>query len=130
MNNQEFERKMNFIVEQQAQFERRHQIWKIEIEDLLTRLARVTNEGFKDVNSKINALVDSHIRMEERQNKTDEQLRLTGEQLRLTDEQLRLTAEQLRINAEQQQKTDEQLRRTDELLRRHLGGRRNGENKS
>lgn len=127
MNNQEFERKMNFIVEQQAQFaahlelrrkreeefERRHQIWKVEIEDLLTRLARVTNEGFKDVNAKINALVDSHIRMEEQQKKTDEQLRRTDEQLR--------------ANAEQQRKTDEQLRRTDDLLRRHLGGKRNGD---
>lgn len=106
MTNQELERKMNFIVDQQAQFERRHQIWKVEIEDLLTRLARVTNEGFKDVNAKINALVDSHIRMEEQQKKTDEQLR---------------------ANAEQQRKTDEQLRRTDELLRRHLGGKRNGD---
>ena len=106
MNNQEFERKMNFIVEQQAQFaadlelrrireeefDRRHQSWKVEIEDLLTRLARVTKEGFKDVNAKINALVDSQIRFEE-----------------------------------QQKKTDEQLRRTDELLRRHLGGKRNGD---
>jgi hypothetical protein len=113
MTNQELERKMNFIVDQQAQFERRHQIWKVEIEDLLTRLARVTNEGFKDVNAKINALVDSHIRMEEQQKKTDEQLRRTDEQLR--------------ANAEQQRKTDEQLRRTDELLRRHLGGKRNGD---
>ena len=102
MNNQELERKMN-------QFERRHQIWKVEIEDLLTRLARVTKEGFTDVNAKINALVDSQIRLEEQQKKTDEQLRQ---------------------NAEQQRKTDEHLRRTDELLRRHLGGRRNGENKN
>jgi hypothetical protein len=127
MTNQEFEQKMNFIIEQQAQFaadlelrrireeefDRRHQIWKVEIEDLLTRLARVTNEGFKDVNAKINALVDSHIRMEEQQKKTDEQLRRTDEQLR--------------ANAEQQRKTDEQLRRTDDLLRRHLGGKRNGD---
>ena len=82
MNNQEFERKINFIVEQHAQFERRHQIWKVEIEDILTRLARVTNEGFKDVNAKINALVDSQIRFEEQQKKTDEQLRRTDELLR------------------------------------------------
>lgn len=127
MTNQEFERKMNFIAAQHAQFaaelelrrmreeefERRHQIWKVEIEDLLTRLARVTKEGFKDVNAKIDALVDSHIRMEEQQKKTDEQLRRTDEQVR--------------ANAEQQKKTDEQLRRTDELLRRHLGGKHNGD---
>ena len=106
---------MNFIVEQHAQFaadlelrrmreeefDRRHQIWKVEIEDILTRLARATKEGFKDINAKINALVDSHIRMEEQQKKTDELVR---------------------ANAEQQRKTDEQLRR-------HLGGGRNGENK-
>jgi hypothetical protein len=122
MTNEEFERKINIMAEQQAQFaadlerrrlreeefDRRHRAWRTEIEDILTRLARVTNEGFKDVNAKINALVDAQIRMEDEQRKTDEQLRKT--------------AEHLKQNAEQQRKTDEQLRKTDELLRRHLGG--------
>ncbi len=96
MHNQEFERKMKFMMEQQAQVvaeQERHRLWKVEIEDLLTRLARVTKEGFKDVNAKINALVDAQIRMEDEQRKTDEQLRLTSEAQRKTDEQLRLTSE-------------------------------------
>lgn len=112
MNSQEFERKMNFIMDQQAQFEQRHRVWKVEIEDILTRLARVTNEGFKDVNAKMNALIDAQIR-------TEEQVRLTAEEQRKTDEQLRLTAEA-------QRKTEEGLRKTDELLRRYLRTKFNG----
>lgn len=121
MNNQEFDRKMNFIIEQharfaadlnsrqarEAEFDERHRVWKIEIEDILTRLARVTKEGFNDFNAKINALIDVQIRMEDQQRKTEELVRL---------------------NSEQQRKTDEQLRRTDQLLRRYLGGERNGGN--
>ena len=96
MNNQEFEQKMNFIVEQHArfparleerdvrevEFDRKHQIWKIEIEDILTRLARVTNVGFKELDVKINALIDAQIRTEDEQRKTDEQLRKTEELFR------------------------------------------------
>ena len=88
MHNQEFERKMNSMMEQQAQVaadQERYRVWKVEIEDLLTRLAMVTKEGFKDVNAKINALVDAQIRMEEEQRKTDEQLRLTAEAQRKTE---------------------------------------------
>jgi len=127
MNNQEFERKMNFIVEQQAQFaahlersgvgeeefERRHQVWKVEIEEILTRLARVVNVGFKDLDAKIKALIDSQIRSEEHQHRMDERWRATEEIVR--------------ANAEQQRTTDEQLRRTDEILRRHLSGKPNRE---
>jgi hypothetical protein len=110
MTNEEFDRKMAFIIEQQAQFaanDMHHRAWQAEMEqnfarskqefdrskedmdqrfarvaqalaesnDVVTRLARVTNEGFKDVNAKINALVDAQIR-------TDEQLRRTEEMLR------------------------------------------------
>src|SRR5215204_4194994 len=100
MNNQEFEDKMTFIMERharfaahlemrevrEAEFEQRHKVWKVEIEDLLTRLPRVTNEGFKDTNAKINALIDSQIRLEDEQRKTGEHIRETGEQLRQTGE--------------------------------------------
>ena len=105
MNNQEFERKINFIMDQHKQFEQRHRVWKVEIEDILTRLARVTNEGLKDLNAKMNALIDAQMR-------TEEQVRLTAEQQRKTDEQLRLTSEQ--------------QRKTDELLRRYLRSKFNG----
>ncbi len=43
--------------------------------EIVTRLARGTVEGFKDVNAKINALVDSQIRTDENLRRTDESLR-------------------------------------------------------
>ena len=133
MTNQEFEKQMNLMAQQQAQFaadlERRrardeefeqgHKVWKVEIEDVLGRLAKVTSEGFKDVNAKINALIDAQIRTEDAQRKTDEQIRLVSEEQRKTDEQLRL-------NAEEQRKTDEHLRRTIDLFNRYLGDKPNG----
>jgi hypothetical protein len=103
MNNEEFERKMAFIVNQQAKFE-------VDIEKLyeaqmlteqklqeanavVTRLAHVTNEGFKDVNAKINALVNSQIALQDSQKQTDEQLRRTNEQTEQTEAALRRLSE-------------------------------------
>jgi hypothetical protein len=68
MSNEEFERKMAFIVEQQAQFAADIQQLKAiqaETENVVGRLAHVTLVGFNDVNIKINALVDSQIRTDE-----------------------------------------------------------------
>ncbi len=112
-NNHDIERKMNFIVEQQAQFT--SDIQKLQeaqarteiivahmgetvthmgevviqvgeavtrvgeavtrVADAVTRIATVTDARFDDVNAKINALVDSQIRAEERADRTDESLR-------------------------------------------------------
>ena len=95
MSNEEFERKMAFIVNQQAKFE--VDIEKLyeaqmlteqklqEANDMVTRLAYVTNEGFKDVNAKINALVNSQIALQDSQKQTDEQLRRTSEQTEQTE---------------------------------------------
>ncbi len=75
MSNEELERRMAFIVEQQAQFasdiqqlrEAQTQTNQViaETGEIVARLANVTLEGFKDVNAKINALVDSQIRTDE-----------------------------------------------------------------
>jgi hypothetical protein len=68
MSNDELERKMAFIVEQQAQFASDiQQLREVQgqTEQIVARLANVTLEGFKDVNTKINALVDSQIRTDE-----------------------------------------------------------------
>src|SRR5262250_3735309 len=82
MNNEEIERKMNFIVEQQAQFasdiqqlqESQTRTDRVvsrtaevvaEMGEVVTRLATVTHAGFNEVNAKINALVDAQIRTEE-----------------------------------------------------------------
>ena len=68
MNNEEFEKRMEFILEQQAQFSADIQQLRevqAQTESVLARLANVTLEGFNDVNAKINALVDSQIRTDE-----------------------------------------------------------------
>jgi hypothetical protein len=78
MSNDDLERKMTFIVEQQAQFASDIQQLRevqAQTEQLVGRLASVTLEGFKDVNTKINALVDSQIRTDENVSRTDESLR-------------------------------------------------------
>jgi hypothetical protein len=78
MTNEEFEKRMEFIVEQQAQFATDiQQLREIQsqTEMVVNRLASVTLEGFKDVNAKIDALVDSHLRLTEAQAHTDENLR-------------------------------------------------------
>ena len=85
MSNEELERRMAFIVEQQAQFasdiqqlrEAQTQTDQVvsQTGEIVARLANVTLEGFKDVNAKINALVDSQIRTDENVSRTDENLR-------------------------------------------------------
>ena len=91
MNNQEIERKMNFIVEQQAQFAsdiqqlhgsqtRTDQVVSrtaevvAEMGGVVTRLAVVTHAGFNEINAKINALVDAQIRTEEHLTRTNQNL--------------------------------------------------------
>jgi hypothetical protein len=85
MSNEELERRMAFIVEQQAQFasdiqqlrEAQTQTDQVvsQTGEIVARLANVTLEGFKDVNAKINSLVDSQIRTDENVSRTDENLR-------------------------------------------------------
>jgi hypothetical protein len=68
MNNEEFERKVTFIVEQQAQFAadiQQLQAIQAQTENVVGRLANATLAGFNDVNTKIDALVDSQIRTDE-----------------------------------------------------------------
>ena len=78
MNNEEFQRKMSFIVEQQAQFAADIQQMRelqAQTENVVGRLAHATLEGFRDVNAKIDSLVDSQIRLTEAQTLTDGNLR-------------------------------------------------------
>ena len=75
MSNEEIDRKMAFIVEQQAQFasdiqrleesQARTDQVVAQTGEIVARLANVTNVGFNDVNAKINALVDSQMRTDE-----------------------------------------------------------------
>ena len=92
MSNEEFERKMAFIVEQQAQFasdiqqlrevQTQLQATQVQTEQVVARLANVTLEGFKEVNAKIDVLVDSQIRLNEAQSRTDENVSRTDGNLR------------------------------------------------
>jgi predicted transcriptional regulator len=78
MNNEEFEKRMEFIIEQQAQFAADIQQLRevqAQTESIVARLANGTLAGFNDVNAKINVLVDSQINLTEAQSRTDENLR-------------------------------------------------------
>lgn len=106
MNNEEFDRKMAFIVEQQAQFAsdiqqlqesqaRTDQVVAQTAEvvgqmgEVVTRLANVTHAGFTEVNAKLNALVDAQIRTEEHLMRTEEHLMRTDKNVAGTDESLK-----------------------------------------
>ena len=90
-NNEDIERKMNFIVEQQAQFgsdiqqlqesqARTEQVVAQTAEtvgqmgEVVTRLANVTHVGFTEVNAKLTALVDAQISNEENVARTNQNL--------------------------------------------------------
>lgn len=78
MSNEEFEKKAEFIVEQQAQFAA-----KIgQLEDIVARLAKAprghfeaTDERASDVDERILVLVDAQIRTDENVKQTNENLR-------------------------------------------------------
>lgn len=78
MSNEDFEKRAEFIVEQQAQFAA--QIGQLE--DLVARLAKATLDRFEatdergdDVDERISALVDAQIRTDENVKQTNENLR-------------------------------------------------------
>ncbi len=78
MADEDFQKKAEFIVEQQAQFAT--QIGQLE--DIVVRLAQATLDRFEatdkrvdDIDERISALVNSQIHTEESLKKTDENLR-------------------------------------------------------
>jgi hypothetical protein len=78
MTNEDFEKTKEFILQQQVQFtadiqqlreaQARTDAVVAQTGEIVSRLANGTLEGFKDVNAKINMLVDSQIQTEERIN--------------------------------------------------------------
>src|SRR5258708_20065510 len=85
MNNEEFERRVAFIIDRQAEFAddiQQMRELQAQTENVVGRLAHATLEGFKDVNAKIDSLVDSQIRLTASQAHTDESLTRTDENLR------------------------------------------------
>ena len=78
MANENIEKQMEFIIEQQAQFASKMG----QLEDIVVRLAKATLDRFEatdervdNIDERISALVDSQVRTEENVNKTDENLR-------------------------------------------------------
>ena len=84
MTNEEFEKTKEFILQQQAQFASDMQQLReaqaktdqvvTQTVEIVGRLANATLEGFKDVNAKIDVLVDSQINLSEAQSRTHEDL--------------------------------------------------------
>jgi hypothetical protein len=69
MTYEEFEKRMEFIFERQAKFSADMQQLReaqSQTSEIVGRLANGTVEGFRDVNAKIDALVDSQIRTDEK----------------------------------------------------------------
>lgn len=126
MTNEEFEKTKEFILQQQARFAsdiQRSREAQTQTDLVLThvgevlaqtgeivgRLANVTHEGFKDVNAKINALVDSEIRTDEKIKALVESQLRTDEKINaLVDSQLR-TDERINALVNPQRRTDQDL---------------------
>jgi hypothetical protein len=78
MTNDEVEKRIEFIIEQQAQFSvdiQQLRESQLATNQIVNRLAAVTLEGFKDVNAKIDALVDAQIRTDTNLNTMNDTLR-------------------------------------------------------
>jgi len=123
MSNEEFEKRMEFILEHQAQSAAKLG----QLEDIVARLANASLKRLEDTDEKIAALVDSQIRLTDSQTFIGEHLRNTDEkiealvdsQIRLTDftgEHLRNTDEQIAALVESQTLNGEHLRNTDEQI--------------
>jgi ABC-type transporter Mla subunit MlaD len=85
MTNEEMQKAIEFIINQQALFStdiQKLQEAQTESNQLLTRLAAITVKGFEDTNAKINVLIDAQIRTEEHLRRTDEELNKTSEAVR------------------------------------------------
>lgn len=147
MNNEDFKQKMTFIVNQQAQFavdieklyaaQRRTEQTLSETNEVVNRLAYVTNFGFKDVNAKIDALVDSQIRtddmikeLRESQKETEHSIKQLTESQKETEHSIKQLTESQKETAKSinrltssQEKTDEKFRKLiDRLDRRSNNG--------
>ena len=105
MSNEDFERKVEFIVSWQAQFTvdldqlRETQSATAQtvsqMGDVVTRLAYVTNEGFKQLSQKIDVLVDSQIRSDEASNRRLEALDRRLEALAASQDRTETSLEEL-----------------------------------
>ena len=93
MTEEERQRQMDFILNQQAQFVTDIQSLQerdVAAEKRMTRIESVLVKGYQDTTASINALIESQEAMVQAQHRTDERLRETDERLRETDERLNI----------------------------------------
>jgi hypothetical protein len=127
MTNDELERKMEFIINQQAQFATDIQQLResqAQTDQVVARLAHVTLEGFKDVNVKIDALVDSQVKFTDVMHEGFKDVNAKIDAL--VDSQVKLAESQNRL-AEGQAQTDEKLRNLIAVVDRYFSAGRNGQ---
>lgn len=122
MSNEEFERKMEFIVGEQAKSVAR----LAHLEEIVTRLADATLNRIDDVDEKIAALIDSQIRHDRRFEEVDEKIAMLVDSQVRTEENLTRTEENVRRTEENVRKTDESLRNLMEVVDRYFREGRNG----
>lgn len=108
MTPEEVQRKMEFIIEQQAQF-------TVHIDRLRDSHATLTASQLR--------LAEL---MEESQRENDERFRATDERFRKTDEQIRALAEAQNRADERARNTDERLNALISLFERHITGPEHG----
>lgn len=115
MDNKNLEKKMEFIIEQQAQLvvnQEKADERMTRIEDIVGRLGNVTLNGFENVEAKISALVDAQIKTEANIGK-----------MAAAQEQM---AEAQKQMAEAQTSTDERLNLLINVVERQISEGRNG----
>lgn len=115
-NEEQINRRIAFIIEHQSQFATDiQQLREAQVKtesvvaqtgEIVARLAYVTSEGFKDVNAKINALVDAQVRADGYMAHNSDEVKDINSKLdALADAQIR-TEENLALASEQIKQTD------------------------
>lgn len=150
LNNEELHLKMNFIVEQQAQFaadimqlrESQSHTEKVvaetavklqETNEVVTRLANVTHVGFTEFNTKMNAVVDAQIRTEENitrlegnVTRLEGNISRLGEKVSLQQESISRLDENVARLEKNVSHTSESVRKLKETVETFFKNRRNG----
>jgi len=130
MNEEQFQRHVDFIVAQQAKFE----VGIARLKEELAENGKQTRENTRNIaklgelilslanhsqsqDEQIAALIEAGKETDRRFRETDERMKQTDERMRQTDEQLKKTDEQMKQTDERMRQTDERMRQTDERLR-------------
>ena len=129
MNEEQFQRHVDFIVAQQAKFE----VGIARLKEELAENGKQTRENTRNIaklgelilslanhsqsqDEQIAALIEAGKETDRRFRETDERMKQTDERMRQTDEQLKKTDEQMKQTDERMRQTDERMRETDERI--------------